>query len=163
MEKDTRSASSDAVSGSALVYDQIESFARRSMQRLLQEVLEKEVETLLGRTRSERREPTSTTGYRNGHGKERSLSTSIGTITVRRPRVRSTEEPFVSRLLPCFGAVRMRSGNCFRDCICMDFRAATLNWRCVDSLAMALRYLPVRSGGCGMAGRQSSISGYSVL
>lgn len=102
MEKDTRSSSFDAVSSSAVVYDQIESFARQSIQRLLQEVLEEEVDTLLGRTRCERREAADPTGYRNGHGKERSLSTSIGTLTVRRPRVRSTEEPFVSRVLPLF-------------------------------------------------------------
>lgn len=86
----------------AVVYDEIEGFARLSIQRLLQQVLEEEVETLLCRTRSERRDPDTPLGYRNGHGKERRLATSIGTITVRRPRVRATEDPFVSRVLPLF-------------------------------------------------------------
>lgn len=102
MEKDTRSAALGNSSGGAVVYDQIESFARQSIQKLLQQVLEEEVESLLGRTRCERREQASPSGYRNGHGKERRLSTSIGTISVRRPRVRDTAEPFVSRVLPLF-------------------------------------------------------------
>lgn len=86
----------------AVAYEQLEDFARLSIQTLLQQVLEEEVESLLGRTRSERREPDDPTGYRNGYGKERRLSTSIGTLVVRRPRVRDTEEPFVSRVLPLF-------------------------------------------------------------
>ena len=41
-------------------------------------------------------------GYRNGYGKPRRLSLSVGTITLRRPRVRGLEERFESRLLPLF-------------------------------------------------------------
>ena len=40
--------------------------------------------------------------YRNGYGKERHLTTSSGTITVRRPRVRGLEGRFESRILPLF-------------------------------------------------------------
>ena len=57
---------------------------------------------MLGRHKSARREPDAPTGYRNGFGKERRLSTSIGTVRVRRPRVRNVPEPFVSRVLPLF-------------------------------------------------------------
>jgi putative transposase len=84
-------------------WETLEDFAREGVQRLLQEVLEEEVEQLLGRARSQRRalvdaEP----GYRNGYGKPRKLTLSNGTITVRRPRVRALEERFVSRVLPLF-------------------------------------------------------------
>jgi putative transposase len=102
MKENTLPASLGAGDGTSIVYEHLESFARLSIQRLLQQVLEEEVETLLGRMRSERRDPDSPPGYRNGHGKERRLSTSIGTINVRRPRVRNTQEPFESRILPLF-------------------------------------------------------------
>jgi hypothetical protein len=39
-------------------------------------------------------------GYRNGYGKPRRLSRSVGTITLRRPRVRALTERFESELLP---------------------------------------------------------------
>lgn len=102
MNQNTRPAPVAEEAPATIVYDQLESFARLSIQKLLQQVLEEEVETLLGRTRSERREPDSPPGYRNGYGKERRLATSLGTLTLRRPRVRNTEEPFVSRMLPLF-------------------------------------------------------------
>jgi putative transposase len=102
MKQNTLPAPPSAEQSSAIVYEQIEGFARLSIQKLLQQVLEEEVENLLGRLRSERRDPDSPPGYRNGHGKERRLSTSIGTVSVRRPRVRNTEEPFVSQVLPLF-------------------------------------------------------------
>jgi transposase-like protein len=91
-----------AAGKSAVVYDQLEGFARRGIEALLQRLLEEEVDALLGRRKSERREPDAPTGYRNGFGKERRLATMIGTLTVRRPRVRNTGDPFVSRVLPLF-------------------------------------------------------------
>jgi transposase-like protein len=57
---------------------------------------------VLGRRKSERRAVVAGAGYRNGYGKPRHVSMSIGTITVRRPRVRDLEERFESRLLPLF-------------------------------------------------------------
>jgi transposase-like protein len=64
----------------------LETFAREGVQKLLQRVLEEEVDELLGRQRYERRpgvdpEP----GYRNGYGKPRQLTLANGTITLRRP------------------------------------------------------------------------------
>ena len=102
MKLNTRQAPVADAQNTPVVYEQIEDFARLSIQKLLQQVLEEEVENLLGRLRSERRDPDSPPGYRNGYGKDRRLSTSIGTVTVRRPRVRNTEEPFVSQVLPLF-------------------------------------------------------------
>ena len=58
---------------------------------------------LLGRARYQRRaEVDAFPGYRNGYGKPRKLTTPLGTVTLRRPRVRGLEERFVSRILPLF-------------------------------------------------------------
>lgn len=92
-----------AAASSRPCWESLEAFARQGVQRLLQQVLEEEVEELLQRRRYQRKEgidPQS--GYRNGHGKERQLTLSCGNITVRRPRVRGLEERFVSRVLPLF-------------------------------------------------------------
>jgi putative transposase len=84
-------------------WESLEAFARQGMQRLLQQLLEEEVEDVLGRGRYERRETVdAAAGYRNGYGKPRGLSAMTGTITIRRPRVRGLEARFESRLLPLF-------------------------------------------------------------
>jgi len=84
------------------VWESLETFARGGMQRLMQRVLEEEVDAVLGRRKSERRTDDSNPGYRNGHGRPRTLALSSGTITVQRPRVSDMEERFASRLLPLF-------------------------------------------------------------
>ncbi len=57
----------------------------------------------LGRAKSAlRSDSDNDTGYRNGYGRARRLTLSSGTIQLRRPRVRDTEEQFESRLLPLF-------------------------------------------------------------
>jgi putative transposase len=81
----------------------LETFARREIQRWLQEMLEEEVSELLGREKSVRRAAVDApVGYRNGHGKLRRVTLSSGTVTVRRPRVRGLTERFESRVLPLF-------------------------------------------------------------
>ena len=80
-----------------------EEWLRGQMQGLIQELLEQEVTEFLGRTRPVRRsESDNDAGYRNGYAPPRRLTMSSGTIRVRRPRVRDTEERFESRLLPLF-------------------------------------------------------------
>jgi transposase-like protein len=84
-------------------WEALEAYARESIQRWLQHLLEEEVEDALGRRRYERRDGVDAApGYRNGWGKPRRLSLTSGTITVRRPRVRGLEARFESRLLPLF-------------------------------------------------------------
>jgi transposase-like protein len=105
MSKDTSRLQvlhTSGVESRGLVYDGLEQFARAKMQELLRMVLEEEVEAFLGRAKSERRDEDAPEGYRNGYGKERRFSTSIGTVTVRRPRVRDAEEKFISQVLPLF-------------------------------------------------------------
>ena len=76
---------------------------RSQVQRLIQELLEEEVTEFLGRAKSAlRSDSDNDTGYRNGYGRARRLTLSSGTIQLRRPRVRDTEEQFESRLLPLF-------------------------------------------------------------
>ena len=84
-------------------WEGLEAFARQGVQDLLQRMLEEEVAAMLGRRRYARREGVDAAmGYRNGLGKPRRLSLSVGTITLRRPRVRGLTERFESQLLPLF-------------------------------------------------------------
>ena len=84
-------------------WDELEDWLRGSMQNLIQQVLEEEVTEFFGRAKSARRsEADSDSGYRNGHGRPRKLTLSGGTVELRRPRVRNTDERFESRLLPLF-------------------------------------------------------------
>ena len=81
----------------------MEDWVPKEVQELIQELLEEEVTEFLGRAKSARRsESDSGAGYRNGYGRLRRLTLSSGTIQLRRPRVRDTEERFESRLLPLF-------------------------------------------------------------
>jgi transposase-like protein len=88
---------------STVCYEQLEKWIRAKAQDHIQSVLEEEVTAFFGRVKGARRQQVDAmAGYRNGFGKPRRLSTSIGTMTVRRPRVRGTEERFESRVLPLF-------------------------------------------------------------
>ncbi len=80
---------------------------RGRVREFIQQALE-EVTEFLGRARYQRRAAVDAPqGYRNGYGKPRQLTTPVGTICLRWPRVRDVEERFRSRLLPLF-ARRMR-------------------------------------------------------
>ena len=89
--------------GSSPDWESLEGFVRAEAQCFIQRVLEEEVEEFLGRKKSERRVASGgNEGYRNGYGKTRKLSLSVGTVEVRRPRVRGVEEKFESKVLPLF-------------------------------------------------------------
>ena len=89
--------------GSRVVWGNLEAMIRGRVQEFIQEILDQEVTEFLGREKSERQKPIDgVVGYRNGHGKPRKLTTSAGTVTLRRPRVREVEEQFESRVLPLF-------------------------------------------------------------
>ena len=92
---------------SRVVWETLEARFRLEVQECLQELLEEEVTTCLGRVKSSRRAADVTPGaaeaaYRNGYGKLRNLTTPCGTVTLRRPRVRGLAEPFESKILPLF-------------------------------------------------------------
>ena len=93
----------ETINPSRATYEVLEEMVRLKAQEYIQEILEDEVEAFLGRKKSERtRLVDGTAGYRNGHGKPKKFSLMNGTITVRRPRVRGTEERFESRIIPFF-------------------------------------------------------------
>jgi len=86
-----------------ICYQELEEFARTKIREHLQDLLEEEVTEWLGREKSERKgNPSEQSGYRNGYGKARRFTMSMGTIEIRRPRVRNLEERFKSRVLPLF-------------------------------------------------------------
>jgi transposase-like protein len=87
-------------------WETLETFMRTKIQATLQELLEEEVATFLGRGPSVRRAAVDgASGDRNGYGEPRRVALSCGTVRVRRPRlrgVRALEERFESRVLPLF-------------------------------------------------------------
>lgn len=88
---------------SSRTYDMLEDMVRLKAQEYIQDILEEEVEAFLGRKKSERLKLVDDTrGYRNGHGKPKRFTLMNGTITVQRPRIRGTEEPFESKIMPYF-------------------------------------------------------------
>jgi transposase-like protein len=89
---------------SRVTYEELENYVRMKAQGFIQDVLEEEVTMFLGRGKSERKSQgiDISAGYRNGYGKPRKLALMSGTVNVRRPRVRNTDEKFESRVLPLF-------------------------------------------------------------
>ena len=91
------------VESKEILYHELEEFAREKIRGHLQELLEEEVTEWLGREKSaRRRNPSEESGYRNGYGRPRRFALSMGTVEIRRPRVRNLEERFISRVLPLF-------------------------------------------------------------
>lgn len=70
---------------------------REGARMMLETALEVEVEAFLGRTRYQRG-GRKRQGYRNGT-RERTVKTLAGEVTIRKPKVRETEEPFESEIL----------------------------------------------------------------
>lgn len=98
-----RKESTRSAPESRVYWEDLEEWVRGQVQRLIQELLEEEITEFLGRTKSARRSALdSLPGYRNGYSKGRRLTLGSGTVEVRRPRVRNTEERFESRVLPLF-------------------------------------------------------------
>ena len=89
-------------SASTVCYEMIETKARERIQSWLQDLLEEEVTEFLGRAKSQRRSEDNVIGYRNGYGQPRRIALSSGTVSVRRPRLRSLGDRFESRVLPLF-------------------------------------------------------------
>ena len=86
---------------STSAYDALEDWARLRVQEFIQDLLKEEVTEFLGR-RSAPVSDGARKGHRNGFGKTRRFAMLNGTIEVRRPRVRDTEEAFESQILPLF-------------------------------------------------------------
>jgi putative transposase len=91
------------IESKGIFYEELEAFAREKIRQHLQDLLEQEVTEWLGREKSQRKgDPAEQAGYRNGYGRQRRFTLSIGTIAIRRPRVRNLDERFISKVLPLF-------------------------------------------------------------
>lgn len=77
----------------------LESYIRSAAQRMIQAALEKEVAEFLQRAKYETTGQTEFRGYRNGHHQGRTVSTAVGGLEVRVPRVSDNQEPFQSKLV----------------------------------------------------------------
>ena len=78
----------------------LDAIAREGARRMLLSALDAEVNEFLGRQRYERTELSA--GYRNGYGKQRQVTLGSGTVSIRAPRVRDSEGPFHSQVLPSY-------------------------------------------------------------
>lgn len=89
---------------SSITYETLERFVRMKAQEYLQDIIMEEVDIFLGRGKYERRKNgvDIPEGHRNGGGKPRKLALMNGTITIRRQRIRGTEDKFESKVLPFF-------------------------------------------------------------
>jgi hypothetical protein len=90
----------DALFGSGRdLVEIVEDVARLGARLLIQTAVEAEVDEFLGRTRYERRAavPDARAGSRNGFCPT-TVKTTTGTVTVARPKLRGTDDKFVSRL-----------------------------------------------------------------
>ncbi len=86
-----------------IFYAELEEYARGKIGEHLQDLLEQEVTEWLGRNKGERKlSSLEQPGYRNGYGKRRRFTLSVGSIEIRRPRVRNLDERFESKVLPMF-------------------------------------------------------------
>ncbi|MEO9264136.1 MAG: IS256 family transposase [Candidatus Baltobacteraceae bacterium] len=77
---------------------ELEQLCRTKIGEVLQVYLDAEANELVQRARYERIEDGAPVIYRNGHDPERPITTSAGTIAIRRPRLRGT--PYESAVLP---------------------------------------------------------------
>ena len=97
-------------------WETVDDWIREEIQVRFQAILDEETTAFLGRSWYERLpQVDGPSGYRNGYGKPRRLSTSCGTIKVRRPRVRGLEERFESRVLPLFARRTKAVGDLLPD------------------------------------------------
>jgi len=75
----------------------VEEVARLGARLLLQTALEAEVTAFLGRERYQH-DPDANPGHRNGH-QPLTVKTTSGPLTLQRPKLRRTDQPFASQLL----------------------------------------------------------------
>ena len=78
----------------------LEAMVRNAAQRMIQAALEAEVTEFLERLPREKVRPgQEARGYRNGYHQERVVSSAVGGLTVRVPRVSDNAEKFASKLV----------------------------------------------------------------
>lgn len=77
----------------------LESYIRNAAQRMIQAALELEVDEFLQRAKGEKTSHSEFRGYRNGHHKQRTVSTAVGGLEVKVPRVSDNAQVYQSKLV----------------------------------------------------------------
>lgn len=77
----------------------MEACIRSAAQRMIQAALEAEVAEFLQRAKYDKTSKQEFRGYRNGHHTERTVSTTVGGLKVRVPRVSDNPETFQSKVV----------------------------------------------------------------
>ncbi len=86
------------IQGSSTGEDLLTVLIQKSIKKLIQEVLEQEVQDYLGRGYYERRPDSRRKGYRNGY-EPKTVKTAEGKMVLEVPQLRNTETPYRSALL----------------------------------------------------------------
>lgn len=76
----------------------LEEICRQKISEIIQAALINEADEFLGRISGVA--ATSITGYRDGYEEPRTIAYGSTPVTIRRPRVRASEQPFSSEILP---------------------------------------------------------------
>jgi len=76
----------------------LEELCRQKVSEIIQAALIAEADEFLGRIAGAA--PRSASGYRDGYEEQRTITYGSTPVNIRRPRVRASEEPFVSEILP---------------------------------------------------------------
>lgn len=77
----------------------LEAMVRSAAQRMIQAALELEVTEFLQRGKYDQTAREEFRGYRNGHHRERTVSTTVGALQVKVPRVSDNPQAFASKLV----------------------------------------------------------------
>jgi len=77
----------------------LEAMVRNAAQRMIQGVLDLEVDEFLQRLKYDKTEADNFTGYRNGYHRERTVATAVGGLKVRVPRVSDSSQVYQSQLV----------------------------------------------------------------
>lgn len=105
--------------------DLLNQIIKQAASLILQEFLEQEASDYLGRGHYERK-AEGQPGYRNGYEPAR-LKTAEGTITVQKPQIRDTEEPFQTKL-----AVFLKGNTDILDKLAVEMYARGLSTRDIE-------------------------------
>jgi putative transposase len=93
-----RAVPSPAVPDRSARMEALEEICRRKVGEIIQAVLIAEVDEFLGRIAGV--PGKSASGYRDGYEEQRTITYGNTPVTIRRPRVRESEVPFESEILP---------------------------------------------------------------
>jgi len=95
------------VSGEWETEDFVSQLLKLGTEQILQETMEQERTELLDRDWYARQAPGESTGYRNGY-QDVSVKTTAGTLDLKKPRVRETDQPFESQVLQRLDTIEQR-------------------------------------------------------